>query len=357
MQRLIFGKQLLLFFLNSSEAQIGVQIKNILMQKLLLFIVILCGALMSSEAVALVFHLPPPSESLVGEIRTIKVGWGETVEDICTKYNIGYYELAAANPMRDFKEGTYFKWELTIPTQYILPSGTREGIVINLSEFRLYYYPKNRPIVMTFPIGIGRKGETTPLIKTVVRDKKYMPEWIPTQKARAKMLKEGIFLPKIIGAGPENPLGKFYMRLGGTTFLLHSTNRPLDVGKRMTSGCISMLPEDMEQLFPLVPLNTPIRVVSEPVKIGWYENDLYLESHAPIDLHFETAQQILSILNKLITPEVNRYHAKINWIKALEALRRQDGVPALIGHRSSDAVELDAEEMKIKKIKTKIKKA
>lgn len=60
---------------------------------------------------------------------------------------------------------------ITIPSQLLLPDAPREGIIVNLAELRLYYFPPGENIVQVFPIGIGLQGLETPVMETRVGQK------------------------------------------------------------------------------------------------------------------------------------------------------------------------------------------
>lgn len=110
----------------------------------------LAALLAAGPAVALELPLPPPGEDVVGQVQTIKAKYEDTFADIGTANDLGYLEMIAANPGVDPwlpGAGT----EIVLPTRYVLPPGPREGVVINLAEYRLYYYPKGQNVVYTFP--------------------------------------------------------------------------------------------------------------------------------------------------------------------------------------------------------------
>ncbi|MBT8084429.1 MAG: L,D-transpeptidase family protein [Woeseia sp.] len=173
--------------------------------------------------------------------------------------------------------------KVLLPTRYVLPSGPRQGVVLNLAEYRMYYYPPAsgaaRPVVMTFPISIGRMDWETPLGITRVVAKARNPAWYPPASVRAEHEADGRPLPSIVPPGPDNPLGNFAMRLGLPGYLIHGTNRPAGVGMRVTHGCIRMFPEDIEYLFEQLSLDTPVRIINEPLKVGWDGEELVLEVH------------------------------------------------------------------------------
>lgn len=142
---------------------------------------------------------------------------------------------------------------LTIPLQTLLPDAPREGIVINLAELRLYYYQPWTNSVTVYPIGIGQLGgdTLTPTMVTTISDKRANPTRTPTANIRARYKANGIDLPAVVPAGPDNPMGHHAIRLAayGGVYLLHGTNADFGIGMRVSSGCIRLRDGDIETLF------------------------------------------------------------------------------------------------------------
>ena len=132
----------------------------------------------------------------------------------------------------------------------------------------------------------------TPLGKTRIVDKRKNPTWTPPESVRKEHAERGDPLPAVVKAGPDNPLGAYAMRLGITpgAYLIHGTNNPIAVGMAITHGCIRMYPEDIEALFPLVPVNTPVWLINEPVKVARVGGQVWLEVHPPVDAEGQRAE-------------------------------------------------------------------
>lgn len=197
----------------------------------------------------------------------------DTLLDIARAYDLGFVEVRAANPGVD-------PWlpgggrVLTLPTQFVLPDAPRRGIVINLAELRLYYFPaKGEP--RSFPVGIGREGWETPVGSTRIARKRVHPVWIPTASER----EENPDLPESVPPGPDNPMGDYALYLARGGYAIHGTNRPYSIGRRGSHGCIRLYPEDIEVLFGGVSIGEPVTVVDQPAKVGWSAGELYLEVH------------------------------------------------------------------------------
>jgi L,D-transpeptidase ErfK/SrfK len=248
--------------------------------------VTIVGALLVASLRAEIYELPPEGYDVVGAVATVLAREEDTLIDIARRNGLGYHDIVHANPEVNIwvpGEGT----EVVLPTRFVLPPGPRRGIVLNLAEYRLYYYPEpvdgEPAYVMTYPISIGRMDWETPLGSTSVVSKVKNPSWYPPQSVRDEHAADGRPLPRVVPPGPDNPLGKYAMRLGLPGYLIHSTNRPAGVGMRVTHGCIRMFPEDIEYLFPTVDVNTPVRIINAPVKIGWFGDELVMEVHPVLE--------------------------------------------------------------------------
>ncbi len=247
---------------------------------------LLFGWLTASAAQATVYPLPPPDTDVIGQIKVMYATKDDTLLDIARRYSLGYDEMVHANPGVDRwapGEGT----PIVLPTRYILPDTPREGIVLNIAEMRLYFYPKANSgaerVVYTYPVSIGRMDWKTPMGLTKVAAKEVDPAWRPPASIKAEHAAEGDILPDVIPGGPDNPLGRYAMRLGVPGYLIHSTNKPFGIGMRVTHGCVRMYPEDIERLFGMVPVGTPVRLVDQPVKVGRLNGALFVESHEPLE--------------------------------------------------------------------------
>lgn len=221
----------------------------------------------------------PARGDVIGEVQYATVEPNETIDEIGKRFSIGYHELARANPAIDATHPLAANTQLVIPSQFILPNVPRTGIVINLAEYRLYYFPENENIVITFPVGIGREGWNTPLGFTKIVSKQANPKWHPTNNLQAAALEHGIALPDEFPSGPYNPLGRYALRLGWPTFLIHGSNRSDGIGTRVSAGCLRMFPDDIEHLFKLVSVGTAVRVINEPIKIGKAHGALFVQIH------------------------------------------------------------------------------
>jgi L,D-transpeptidase ErfK/SrfK len=267
--------------------------------------------------------------------------WRAVTLGIARKYSLGYDEIIRANPGVDMwlpGEGT----QIVLPGRRMLPPGPRQGVVVNLPEHRLYYFPKaaqnGKRVVITYPVSIGRLGRTTPLGQTYVIAKVEHPAWYPPASIRKEHAEEGDPLPAVVGPGPENPLGDFKIRLGfgNGTYEIHGTNNPTAVGLAITHGCIRMYPEDVADLYPQLPVGTAVRLSNDPVKVAWIDGELMLEAHPPVNAQGESFEPDVEQFSDLLRRAVGETTVAINWDYAREVLRKADGVIATVGLEAVD---------------------
>lgn len=275
---------------------------------------------------------PAQSDSVVGLMLKHEIAGQETLLDLMRPYDLGYVELVAANPGVDPwlpAEGS----KVVLPTAHLVPNGERKGIVINLAEQRLYFFdPDETGTTLSFPIGVSREGWETPMGETRVVRKRAAPTWYPTASAR----EEDPTLGRSVGPGPENPLGTHALYLEWPTYLIHGTNEPDGVGRRVSRGCIRLYPEDIIRLFEVTSVDTPVRVMHDPVKLARVGDEVFLEVHPTLD-----EMKLLEEEARLpeIEPEDLRARIKsaagdatprIDWALAYQTAAQRRGVPVLI---------------------------
>ena len=296
-------------------------------------------ALVLAVPVATAAVLPlPETGDLIGEYTEVTAVHDDTLIDLARRFGLGYEEVVNANPGVDPwlpGAGTVVR----LPLRRVLPDTPHEGIVVNLPEHRLYYYPAVKPgearLVITYPISIGKMDWSTPIGLTRIATKIKDPAWYPPESVRSEHAKHGDILPKVVPAGPDNPLGQFAMRLAipGGAYMIHGTNKPAGVGMQVTHGCMRLYPEDIEELFKRVAVDTPVRIVNQPHKVGWDGGRLYVEVHPPLEASdtgvFEPDRTALA---RLVANAVRGRPATVSvtWARAEVAFEEARGIPVAV---------------------------
>ncbi|MYL24248.1 L,D-transpeptidase family protein [Halomonas alkaliantarctica] len=271
------------------------------------------------------FHLPETAD-IIGERYTITVkDHEETLIDIARRHNIGFEEIRMANPDVSLwvpGKGT----EVVIPSRYILPPAPREGVVINLSELRLYYYPADKPgIVETYPVSVGREEFATPVGVTRTTIKVKDPAWSPPASMRREAAERGDPPPEIVPPGPDNPLGEHAILLDMPSYLIHGTNRPDGVGMRVSRGCIRMYPEDIESLYERLPSGTKVNLIDAPFKAGWAKDGtLFVQSFPQLEENMDSFEPLLNAF-KQVSAKTEEADINVDYAQIKRAIEDPDG--------------------------------
>jgi L,D-transpeptidase ErfK/SrfK len=339
---------------------------------------------MAFASLAETLQLEGGGSDLVGEIRYATARQEDTLIDIARRYSVGQDEIVMANPTVDRwlpKAGT----RVLLPKRMILPDAPRAGIVVNIPEMRLYYYPvkyapaKPKPVaakapakppkpgekaapqpkpkpqpaadlgepigsageVITYPISIGRMDWHTPLGKTKIVAKVKDPVWVPPASIKKEHAAQGEILPDVVPAGPDNPLGQYAMRLGVAGYLIHGVDRAKadGIGMRVTHGCVRMYPEDVEKLFARVAVGTPVYMVNQSIKLGWDEGKLYMEVHQPLDEDSMSSSELYSQAMELIDKKTAGRSVQLNREAIRQATAKPSGLPVEIGRAGAAVYE------------------
>lgn len=308
------------------------------------------------------FRLPDNGDSVVGGINLTTVVGKDMVLDLAMTYDQGFDEMRLANPAIDMfapHDGA----EVLIPSHFVLPAAPYDGIVINVAEMRLYYYPKAKPgeprVVITHPISIGREDWVTPHGVTKVVAKIKDPTWIPPESIRKEHLTWGDVLPKVVPAGPENPMGQFALKLGIQGYYIHGTDEPKSygIGMRVTHGCIRMYPKDIESLFLQLPVGTPVRIVNQPYKIGRLKGTLYLEAHPHLAEDQSAREDQYSKVVNLLIAAVGQAPSEIDWNQIRTVIGARNGLPVVVGQYQGVPVAPTAPAVPAGKVKSADSKA
>ena len=259
----------------------------------------------------------PFTTGFFGNVQQYRIRPNDTLIELARKFDLGFNEIADANPGIDPfipKPGTV----ITIPSAWILPSPPRRPVIlINLPEFRLYYFPKSKSQrIFTFPLGIGDEGKDTPVGSYRVVEKIRRPAWHVPVSIRSQV--RG--LPKVVPPGPDNPLGSHALRLSLRSVLIHGTNRPWGIGRRSSHGCLRLYPEDIVRLFNLVPIGMRVIVVNDPVKVAGWGDRVFVEAH-----RYEHRQIRMGKLIRLLADR--KLIRRTDFSKLLRAVEEKKGYP------------------------------
>ncbi len=316
-------------------------------QKLLLLVALLSSHMASAE----LFNLPVDGSTVVGHVRVVVAGTDNTLLDIARRSDVGYHEITEANPEVDvWTPNAHDK--IVIPTQYILPPKPWRGVVINISQRRLFYFlpvEKDKPAqVVTFPISIAREGWSTPLGETKIIGKYKDPGWFMPKSIQAERRQEGeTDFPTYFPPGPDNPMGMLAIQLGFSGIFIHGTNRPWGVGMRTSHGCLHLYPEDAAMVFPLISAGIPVRVIDEPVLVGIRAGQLVVASYEPVMEYDKTTNlstRTMMALSLWLDEQINTtgHSYQVDWNRVQNITETVNVVPLSIAPGGATYKELIA---------------
>lgn len=300
----------------------------------LAFSAVLCGFSLGGAGASLAAY----EKNDIGQLIEYSAKYEDTFIHLARRNGLGFVEMRAANPGIDpWIPGAGTK--LIIPTHHLLPDAPRKDVIINLPEMRVYAFVNGNGPPLSFPIGVGREGLSTPLGKTTVVRKTEGPIWRPTERMRKLDPK----LPVSVPPGPENPMGTHALYLGWPQYAIHGTNKPYGIGRRSSSGCIRMYPEDIKVFFERIPVGMEVNVVNQPLKLAWIGNELYLEAHPDLDQTIKMEEEGVIEQQKMSEDDMNLilrvagvHQEYLNWPKIRTAIRERRGYPVVIAHVPSD---------------------
>jgi len=284
------------------------------------------------------FTIPTPSRGsippVLGEVRLYRIKKGDTLMDLARLYGLGYNEIVDANPGLD-------PWvpppgaTILLPLQWIPPCCTYDGIVVNIPEMRLFYYAPaggGMTEVQTYPVGLGRDDWQTPSGHFKVIGKTVNPQWNIPESIRQEHIAERndprTFIP---GGAPDNPLGKYRLELTLPAYRIHGTDIPWGVGMQVSHGCVRLYPEDIEHLFPQVPVGTSGEFTYQTVKLGRLGGQVYVEAHE--DIYGKTP----AIFHDAMATLQRRGVGGVDTGKLERGLDESGGIPFPVTRGASDA--------------------
>ncbi|RYX99557.1 LysM peptidoglycan-binding domain-containing protein [bacterium] len=250
---------------------------------------------------------------------------GDNLQTLAKRWNMRYRTLLALN---NAKNPYLFIGQKVIADKSIQVKSDFDGIVVNIPERRLYHFDSGK-LLRTYPVTVGlpSKEWQTPPGSYKVLYKVKDPIWKVPVSIQKEMAARGQKVLKEVPAGPNNPLGKWWMGLTWTGLGIHSTNAPLSVGYSVSHGCVRMTPTNAAELWSKTATNTPVRLIYQPVKLSVDENNkVYVQVFR--DVYGKTpdmtkyARQMISDFS--LDPHVD-------WTKVTYAVKTKKGVFTPIG--------------------------
>jgi L,D-transpeptidase ErfK/SrfK len=263
---------------------------------------------------------------IIGGDAVYTIQKGDTLELVGARTGVYWWKIAKDNNL-DTKKRLQPGQELKINTRKIVPVTIDNGIIINVPDRTLYSF-KNSQLVRSFAVGMGlptSKTSTswkTPIGKFKVVEKKKDPTWYVPPSIQEEMALEGKEVITSMPPGPDNPLGRYAIKISMPGIMIHETIKPASVNQYRSHGCIRVLPENIEKLFEEVEPNAPGELLYMPVKAAISEKGrVFLEVHKDFYRRIKNMKEEVKMqLEK--TGVANR----VDWQKVEKVLKERSGI-------------------------------
>jgi L,D-transpeptidase ErfK/SrfK len=283
---------------------------------LLLGFWLLAGAAAGASA----FEGGNPYQQVAGGLEEYVVEGQISLVRLAQERAIKWTALARRNHLKPpyrLKKGMVLK----IDTTHIVFNELTNGLLINLPELALYYF-KDGTYQRRYTLAVGKPSWPTPTGNYKIIDKRKNPTWNVPESIQEEMEEEGLEVVEKVPPGPKNPLGKFFMLTSAEGVGIHATNRPWSVGYYASHGCIRMLPEEIEKLFPQIALGTPVKIIYRPVKMALTpQGRIFLEAHPNI---YQRDMDFMALVKGLARK--NQWEDRIDWSQVPKILKAKEGI-------------------------------
>lgn len=280
------------------------------MHKLLIFI-LLAGIFLPSLSSA---------DAMIGGETVYYVIKGDTLEKIGAKLGVNWRDLVRENSL-DMGKPLAIGQEIRANTKKIIPKATDDGIIINIPDRMLYFFREGK-LKYAFPVGLGKPTWQTPTGTFHVSAKQKNPTWYVPGSIQREMEKKGETVKKIVPPCPENPLGRYAVKLSIPYILIHETIWPTSVYQFRSHGCVRVLPQDMERFFQEVVMNITVEIVYNPVKIAVSDSGkVFLEVHRDV---YGKVKDLNGEAKRLI--DGKGVSDKVNWQRVDDVIKEKKGI-------------------------------
>lgn len=259
------------------------------------------------------------SGSVIEEDITYKAVKGDYLEKIAGMNGVELTHLLRENPQtkKYLYPGDIFK----VTRRTIVPEEVADGIIVNIADRTLYYF-KGGKLTAHYPVGVGKPSWPTPTGEFKVTGKQKDPTWHVPPSIQREMEEKGQPVLTLVPPGPDNPLGRFEVRLSIPGVLIHSTIWPESVYGYRSHGCIRLKPVDAEEFYNSVEKGETGRILYQPVKLALTETGrVYVEVHMD---KYGLAGDLDTLVGKLI--EDAGLKDKVDWERVKEVVAKEEGI-------------------------------
>jgi L,D-transpeptidase ErfK/SrfK len=266
------------------------------------------------------------SEILVGTASKYNVAKGDNIRLVAAKLGVSRQHLIKKNRLDD-KAYLKIGQKLLYNNRKIVPQRMRNGIVVNIPDRTLYYFKQGKlavslPVALGVPVKSDKYDWTTPTGKFRITAKLKDPTWHVPSSIRSEREDQGKEAITRIPPGPANPLGKYAIMTSIPGILIHGTTKPWSIYSFASHGCIRVYPEQMEEFFKDVKVNTPGEIIYKPVKLAiTQEGRVFLEVHRDV---YGKSNGLATEARRLI--EKQNLSERVDWQKVESMVLHTSGI-------------------------------
>jgi lipoprotein-anchoring transpeptidase ErfK/SrfK len=280
---------------------------------------------MIEKEVAAEFPEEPGPDRMVGSSGVYTVVRADTIRLVSAKLGVTQQQLRTVNRL-DAKAYLKVGQKLAYNNRKIIPQLLKNGIIINIPDRTLYYF-QHGALVTSLPVALGSvvKNEKymwqTPVGKFKITGKIKDPTWTVPPSIQAEMGEKGREVITSVPPGPENPLGKYALKTSLPGILIHSTTKPSSIYSFSSHGCIRVSPDQMEEFYPQIKVNTRGEIVYKPVKLAVTNGRVYLEVHNDV---YKMSTGLVEEARQLV--EKQKLSGLVNWEKVKSVVKQKRGI-------------------------------
>jgi L,D-transpeptidase ErfK/SrfK len=266
---------------------------------------------------------PPIASAIVGSQFVYRARKGDSLTLIGARFGMDARALAEANGLSDTAR-LQIGQILQIDNRHLVPQSLQDGILINIPQRMLFFF-RNGEWVRSYPAAVGRASWPTQEGEFRVLGKESHKTWNVPESIQEEMRREHKPVKEKVPPGPENPLGERWIRISPECGI-HGTNAPPSIYTFSTHGCIRLQPEAIAELYPLVRVGMPVRIIYEPVLLGRIGDSTYLEVHPDI---YRRGTPTLESLRAWAAS--SGLAGTLDWPLAQSTLRARQGIARVVG--------------------------
>jgi L,D-transpeptidase ErfK/SrfK len=245
---------------------------------------------------------------------------GDSFVSLGSRFGVEPSVLARANGL---KTGAHLPPGSTIwvNNRHVVPDGVEDGILISVPQ-RLLFLFKQGSVIAVYPVAPGRPTGETPSGDYTVAEMQVDPVWTVPKSIQREMAEKGKRVRTKVPPGPDNPLGKYWIGLDRGAIGIHATIAPRSIYHFRSHGCIRMNSADAAQLFRMVTVGTPVRIIYKPVLLARLDNGRIFVEADP-----DAYRKAPNMLEDLRTAtDSNSIGETIDWQGVERAIQRKDGL-------------------------------